>query len=65
MENLKYYQVRLNFVLSLCRSGQFDLLQENESKIKRLLEGYRSFKDHPCYESGLINSVETFAIKTN
>ncbi|MDO8516512.1 MAG: hypothetical protein Q7S33_00140 [Nanoarchaeota archaeon] len=66
-KDIRYYQQRLEiiediFVTSLHDSEERKALDNNHNIVRKVLEGYNQFKNHPDYDSVLPGTIETFVL---
>jgi len=61
-EGIDYYHLRLEFVKTLFREHQTELLNKNSDRIKMLIAEYRSFQENKEYNSSLVKTIELFIL---
>jgi hypothetical protein len=64
MQGIKYYDLRLNHLISVYKNKGIDslIIKDNRDKIERLVQGYKKFKSSLEYDKNLVGVVETFIL---
>lgn len=61
-EEIDYYNQRLEFIKTLFREHQSELLNKNSNKIKNLIDEYKFFKEDKKYKPSLAKTIELFIL---
>ena len=60
--SINYYKRRLATIVHLFREDKLDLLNCNQDKVRKAVEGYRRFEGDQNYDSTLPLTIETFIL---
>jgi hypothetical protein len=63
MQGIDYYNIRLDYLISIYRDEGRENLDKNIDKIQRLVDNYQNFESDPKYNPVLGGIVKNFILR--